>query len=471
MSYQPLSSLPTAVADGTSKAQQQPNASSLSCIANLTNTILGSGMLGLPFAFSAAGSITGTILLLIAATFSSNGLMLLSISATHVGITPSTPSSFYSVAQAAYPPSTALIDFAVAFKCFGVATGYLITVGDCMVDAMKFITGKDDGGLLVIQRQFWIVLASLLVASISFFRTLDALKYTSMVSVVFVLAMTVVIVLYSMGIEGMEACDNYAPTDDDLDAVCVGDKDKFTSFESTMSNLAVFVFSFTCHQNIFSVCNEIKDRTQAKVNTVIFTSIGAALLLYLMVAWAGFNTFGSSLQSDILLNYPQNALVTTMRIFVAFLVIFSYPLQLDPSRRCIITLINKLRKGNGDEDFTPVKDEEGGAGSKDSETDASINSKDLGGGEKALENVMFYGITIVFLVASFSLAMIVTSLGTILNVVGATGSTMVSYILPGVVYIKLFEGETGWRKRGAMLQVGVGCIIIPVALYFIFHTD
>lgn len=140
-----------------------------------------------------------------------------------------------------------------------------------MVDAMKFITGKDDEGLLVIQRQFWIVLASLLVASISFFRTLDALKYTSMVSVVFVLAMTVVIVLYSMGIEGMEACDNYAPTDDDLDAVCVGDKDSFTSFESTMSNLAVFVFSFTCHQNIFSVCNEIKDRTQAKVNTVIFT--------------------------------------------------------------------------------------------------------------------------------------------------------------------------------------------------------
>ncbi|GMI11829.1 hypothetical protein TrVE_jg6533 [Triparma verrucosa] len=472
MSYQPLSALPGGAGDAASKAQQQPNASSLSCIANLTNTILGSGMLGLPFAFSAAGSVTGTLLLLVAATFSSNGLFLLSVAADKVGITPSKPSSFYSVAQAAYPPSTALIDFAVAFKCFGVATGYLITVGDCMVDAMKFISKEDSGSLLVIQRQFWIVLASLLVASISFFRTLDALKYTSMVSVVFVLAMTVVIILYSMGIEGMSPCKDYAPPDDDLEAVCVGEKDSFTTFESTMSNLAVFVFSFTCHQNIFSVCNELKERTQAKVNTVIFISIGAALLLYLLVAWSGFNTFGSSLQSDILLNYPQNGLVTTMRIFVALLVIFSYPLQLDPSRRCIITLINKLRKTPETDDFTPVKDDEEASTSKHSETDASINSKEPSPNSDGWgENVMFYGITTAFLLASFSLAMIVTSLGTILNVVGATGSTMVSYILPGLVYIKLFEAEDSWRKRGAMVQVAVGCVIIPVALYYIFHKD
>jgi amino acid permease len=84
----------------------------------------------------------------------------------------------------------------------------------------------DSGSLVVIQRQFWIVLASLLVASISFFRTLDALKYTSMVSVVFVLAMTVVIILYSMGIEGMSPCKDYSPPADDLEAVCVGEKER-----------------------------------------------------------------------------------------------------------------------------------------------------------------------------------------------------------------------------------------------------
>ena len=131
-------------------------------------------------------------------------------------------------------------------------------------------------------------------------------------------------------------------------AVCKGEVKAVTSFGSTMSNLAVFVFSFTCHQNIFSVCNEISNRTQTKVDSVIFLSIGTALALYLAVAWSGLLTFGDSLQSDILLNYPQSALVTTMRVFVALLVLFSYPLQLDPSRRCITTLIKKVAGEAGD---------------------------------------------------------------------------------------------------------------------------
>ena len=195
-------------------------ASAVSCVVNLTNTILGSGMLGLPYAFSKAGSLTGTILLVMAAAFSSNGLRLLSLSAQRAGISPSKPSSFYSVAAAAYPPSTALIDGAVAFKCFGVATGYLITVGDCMVDAMEYMLGSSSKSILT-QRQFWVVLGSACVASLSFFRTLDALKYTSAVSVVFVLAMSVVIVLYATGADGLDPCADFEP-DDGAD-VCKGE--------------------------------------------------------------------------------------------------------------------------------------------------------------------------------------------------------------------------------------------------------
>jgi amino acid permease len=33
----------------------------------------------------------------------------------------------------------------------------------------------------------------------------------------------------------------------------------------TLKYMSVFVFSFTCHQNIFFVCNEIKDNTQVRV--------------------------------------------------------------------------------------------------------------------------------------------------------------------------------------------------------------
>jgi hypothetical protein len=60
----------------------------------------------------------------------------------------------------------------------------------------------------------------------------------------------------------------------------------------------------------------------------------------------------------------------------------------------------------------------------------------------------------------------VTDLETILAVVGATRSTMVSYIFPGGVYIKLHP-EFTITKASAYLQLIVGCIIIPTALYFV----
>ena len=88
-------------------------------VANLANTIVGAGMLGLPGAFGGTGWLSGAILLVLSATFSAHGLVLLSKAAFVTG----RPSSFYSVARKSVPRYTVLIDMAVAMKCFGVATG------------------------------------------------------------------------------------------------------------------------------------------------------------------------------------------------------------------------------------------------------------------------------------------------------------------------------------------------------------
>ena len=53
-------------------------ATNLSSFANMTNTVVGAGVLGLPFAFSKSGFVLGTILLLISACFSWMGLHMIS---------------------------------------------------------------------------------------------------------------------------------------------------------------------------------------------------------------------------------------------------------------------------------------------------------------------------------------------------------------------------------------------------------
>lgn len=52
------------------------------------------------------------------------------------------------------------------------------------------------------------------------------------------------------------------------------------------------------------------------------------------------------------------------------------------------------------------------------------------------------------------------------QVVGATGSTTIAFILPGLLYLKVHP-EPHPKRSLATLQLAVGLFIIPVALTFI----
>jgi len=95
-------------------------ASITSCVINLSKTILGSGMLGLPYAYAQTGHVLGTLLMIFAAASSLFALHFLSECALREKL----PASFYSGASKALPKFTIVIDAAVAIKCFGVATSY-----------------------------------------------------------------------------------------------------------------------------------------------------------------------------------------------------------------------------------------------------------------------------------------------------------------------------------------------------------
>lgn len=433
---------------------------------NLANTIVGAGMLGLPGAFAGTGTIGGTLLLVLGAAFSAHGLFLLSRAAQQAGL----PSSFYSVARAAVPQYTVLIDLAVALKCFGVATGYLITVSDCMVDALDHLlqnadSEQDDSFFItmILSRQFWVVGAVVSVIPFSFFHTLDDLKKTSALALIFVFALAFGIVAYAYDLA--DACPDDAED-------CMGEIVPFTDLPKTVSKLPIFVFAFTCHQNIFPIVNELENRTQERINRVIFASIGFAFFLFYIVAVNGYHTFGSNVRGDILLNYPENGYVTTLRICIAFMLTLHYPLQLDPSRRCISSLLSVVSTWR----WTSAPSSTSLQSSESPDATASVAAPHSDIADKSSTNLekkdllgdsrVFNAITVCFLLLSFTIAMVVDDLGVVLAVVGATGSTLVSYILPGLIYLKL-QPDLDPSKIMAYLQLIVGCLIMPCALYFV----
>jgi amino acid permease len=211
------------------------NASILSCYVNLANTILGSGMLGLPYAYANSGWVLGSILLIVSCTSSAFALHTLSLCAMSL---PG-PSSFYSVGHHVMPAFTLLIDFAVAIKCFGVATSYLIVIGDLMPDVME----QMDAPKIWHSRYIWVLFGWAIVAPLSCLRNLDSLKFTSFVSIVFVAFLTFLIIFYALEVGTLDPCQ-----DIDDDETCVGDKSNFVADMNTMRVLSIFIFGFTCQQ-------------------------------------------------------------------------------------------------------------------------------------------------------------------------------------------------------------------------------
>jgi hypothetical protein len=84
---------------------------------------------------------------------------------------------------------------------------------------------------------------------------------------------------------------------------------------------------------------------------------------------------------------------------------------------------------------------------------------------------VFYELQVAFLALTLLIAICVSDLSVVLGLVGATGSTTVSYILPGFYYYYLFQDPAegpGWKRTLALVQGTAGLIIVPVCLTFIF---
>lgn len=422
----------------------------------LANTLLGgSGMLGIPHAFSVAGWAAGLGLMSFSCIASAFGCHLLQCTARQIG---ETPSSFYTVARATVPRWTWLIDGAVAIKCFGVSTSYLIIVGDLLPDAAHFFGAEASHAVL---RQFAVLFAFAVGGPLACLPNLSALRFTSLGSVSIVAWTALLIALFFFQVANPCAKDAtfWEPMEQRLKLqedtqtallVQLGtetgsgnlpcDGAKFVPFGSFIDDpiallkvFPVFIFGFTCHQNIFAICNEVRQATQGRVDKIIVLAYTIALCSFLCSAVLGYATYGQFVEGDVLMGYPQTVVVEVTRTLFSFVAIFSYPLQIHPARTCALNLWKFLRRR------------------ADGET---------GHRETAWR---YWVVTAVLLIGSFSIAMVTSSLGVMLAIVGATGSTMVSYILPGLVYWCAF-GRTSKKRYLALAQLCAGCIIMPACL-------
>jgi amino acid permease len=185
---------------------------------------------------ASVGILPGFLLILFSAFASGTGLYFLSRCAAR---TEGRNASFFAISKLTWPKVAVLFDLAIAIKCFGVAVSYLIIIGDLMPQVIISLSSNsvDDLAYFLIDRRFWITIFMItMVLPLSFLRKLDSLKYTSLIALIAVIYLCIIVVYHYYS-------PNYPPPP--IDAI------ELASFStSILGHLPVFVFAFTCHQNV-----------------------------------------------------------------------------------------------------------------------------------------------------------------------------------------------------------------------------
>ncbi|XP_051045700.1 sodium-coupled neutral amino acid symporter 1 [Phodopus roborovskii] len=406
-----------------------PGTTSLSMsVFNLSNAIMGSGILGLAFALANTGILLFLILLTSVTLLSIYSINLLLICSKETGCMV-----YEKLGEQVFGTTGKLVIFgATSLQNTGAMLSYLFIVKNELPSAIKFLMGKEeafsawyvDGRVLVVLVTFCIILPLCLL------KNLGYLGYTSGFSLSCMVFFLIVVIYKKFQISCMSIEQNSTISANVTD-MCTP---KFVTFNSkTVYALPTIAFAFVCHPSVLPIYSELKDRSQKKMQMVSNISFFAMFVMYFLTAIFGYLTFYEKVQSDLLHKYQSenDILILTVQLAVIMAVILTVPVLFFTVRSSLFELAKKTKF-------------------------------------HLCRHVL---VTIILLVIINLLVIFIPSMKDIFGVVGVTSANMLIFILPSSLYLKITnqDGDKGTQRIWAALFLALGVLFslisIPLVIY------
>ncbi|XP_018084812.1 sodium-coupled neutral amino acid transporter 5 isoform X2 [Xenopus laevis] len=260
---------------------------------NLSNAIMGSGILGLAYAMSNTGIILFVILLISIALLSSYSIHLLLKCSGVVGIR-------------AYEQ--------LGLRAFGTGGKIL---------AATIITMHNVGGYLGYTSGFSLTCMVFFLCSVIY-------KYSVIPCP---LNTTITVDHYT---NGHNVTEKWKDEDN-----CTAKL--FTGNSQTAYSIPIVAFAFVCHPEVLPIYTELRRASKSRMQNVANVSIFAMFIMYLLTAVFGYLTFYGNVETEMLHTYnkvdPLDKLVLSVRLAVLVAVTLTVPVVLFPIRRAIQQLL------------------------------------------------------------------------------------------------------------------------------------
>ncbi|XP_036601364.1 putative sodium-coupled neutral amino acid transporter 11 isoform X2 [Trichosurus vulpecula] len=290
------------------KQKEKGNCRESSAIFNVVNSIIGSGIIGLPYSMQQAGLPLG-ILLLLWVSYVTGGAL-------------SGTDSYQSLVHKTFGFSGYLLLSSLQFLYpFIAMISYNIITGDTLGKVFQRIPGVDPDNFFI-GRHFIIGLSTVAFSlPLSLYRDIAKLGKASLISAVLtaVILTFVIIRVFTLG-----------PYISRTEDVWVFAK------PNAIQAVGIMSFAFICHHNSFLVYGSLEEPTVAKWSRVIHVSVVISVFISVLFATSGYLTFTGHTQGDLFENYCRNDdLINFGRFCYGITVILTYPIECFVTREVI----------------------------------------------------------------------------------------------------------------------------------------
>lgn len=383
----------------------------------LTNTILGSGTLAVPFAIASSGWLLGNAITLAIAMITRYSVHLLLSASDRAGNNcAKTYESLGHFTMGAV--GTWLAEFTFIFGGFGTLVSYLIFVTD-LCAAVLAVSAQNKWMITVI-------LVASVVFPLSLSRRIGKLWLASVLAILsigYVVAFVLVAFLAAYNAEGA----TIAPG---VQAVRLEPGSVYT--------VTLLISAFACHNTALPVYEELKDRTLPRMNRAVVGAISVAFVLYEIISLCGYLQFGAETKDNILLNFSPEyvaqhksvaAPLLVGQLCMALALVLTTPIAMWPFRSCVLSVY--LRVKNGVQ--TPSHE-------------ASYKE--------------YVGVTVLSLVLILTCSIFVPSVKIPLSIVGSVSGSLLIFIMPALFFLLQSKGPMLTREHaGPLLMLSAGIVV------------
>ncbi|XP_046986455.1 putative sodium-coupled neutral amino acid transporter 11 [Schistocerca americana] len=372
---------------------------------NYINSIIGSGVIGIPYAFSESGFGIGLVLLTVVALMTDYSLVLM-VRSGHL----SGSFTYQGIMQAAFGKPGYFVLSALQFLYpFIAMISYNVVVGDTLTKVVINVYHQES---VFASRPFVIGMANIFVtAPLCLYRELEKLSKISFASLVCV---GFILIAVTARIEPL------------LEVVPPGE---WTVVNKDMlPAIAIMAFAFMCHHNTFLVYSSIKDGNQQLWNKVTHISVTTSYIVTLLFGIAGYATFKQFSQGDLLENYCwDDALINVARVMFCFTILLTYPIEFLVTRDVIQNIMSA---------YSLCLD---------------------------YPKAVHYGLTISLIFSTYLLSLTTDCLGIVLELNGILAAVPMAYVLPAIIYLKLEEGGCLAYEKAPAIALALAGTLCAVA--------